>query len=92
MFRDDALAREAAAKVDSGFGVARLYRDADAARALVSVGELTRADLCIGFLVVEHGPVALKHEEHDAIRIPVGRYYVGRQVESAGDRERIVWD
>ncbi len=92
MFRDDAFARSSPAQIDTGLGVARLYRDADAARALVSVGELTRADLCIGFLVVEHGPVALKHEEHDAICIPVGRYYVGRQVESAGHMERIVWD
>jgi hypothetical protein len=42
--------------------------------------------LCIGFLTVEGGPVLLEHlnrdqwsGEHDAIRMPPGEYYVGRQ-------------
>lgn len=76
-------------------GNARMYRDARAAEALVQAGELTRGDLCIGFLVVETGPVVLRHEEHDAIRIPIGRYYCGRQIESTvaeRDRERLVQD
>lgn len=90
MFRDEAVARDIAVK--SGLGTARLYRDANAAQSLVSHGELARADLCIGFLIVENESVCLKHEEHDAIRIPAGRYYVGRQVESAGAEERVVRD
>ena len=90
MFRDDAVARDMAVNAD--LGVATLYRDAEAAQVLVRAKELTRADLCIGFLVVKGGPVSLKHEEHDAIRIPVGRYYVGRQIESAGAEERLIAD
>jgi hypothetical protein len=89
-FRDDAIARNLSA--ESGIGTARLYRDAAAARKLVHRGELTRDDLCIGFLIVEGAAVALKHEEHDAIHIPAGRYYVGRQIENAGTEERIVRD
>lgn len=84
-------------------GHARLYRDQAAISALVSCGELTRTDLAIGILVVEGGPVMLGHEEHDTIRLPdkwtdaagnprSGRYYVGRQIESAGAEERMVAD
>jgi len=91
MFRDDAIARTLAA-ADAAIGSARLYRDSKAARALVEAGELTRADLCIGFLVVESAPVTLNHDEHDAIRVPVGRYYVGRQAEPAGAEQRLVRD
>ncbi len=71
---------------------ARLYRDPAAAAAMVRAGVLTRADLCVGFLVVETGPMVVTHEEHDGVRLPVGAYYVGRQVESAGAEERIVAD
>lgn len=71
---------------------ARLYRDPAAAQAMVRAGILTRADLCVAFLIVEVGPMTVTHEEHDGIRLPVGTYYVGRQVESAGAEERRVAD
>ena len=60
---------------------ARLYRDVVAVRALISAGELTTDRLAIGFLIVEGQPVVLRHDEHDAIRIPPGFYYVGGQAE-----------
>ena len=49
---------------------------------------------CDGLLVAETpgAPVELRHEEHDGIRIPVGNYLIGRQVESAGAEERVVAD
>jgi len=73
-------------------GTARLYRDPDAVEELRQSGVLTRTDLAVGCLVVEDGPVVLSHDEHDGIRLPVGKYYVGRQVESAGAEERVVQD
>lgn len=73
-------------------GVARLYRDPSVAQAMVGQGLLSRADLAVACLVVEDGPVTVSHEEHDGIRLPVGRYLVGRQVESAGADERVVAD
>lgn len=84
-------------------GTAKLYRDPAAIEQLQRCGELTRTDLAIGILVVEGGPVVIAHEEHDGIRLPhawhdaqgtkrQGRYYVGRQVESAGAEERVVVD
>lgn len=74
------------------YGTARMYKDDSAAQQLVNLGELTRTDLMIGFLEVTNGPVELRHEEHDTIKIPEGLYYVGRQVESAGAEERVVAD
>lgn len=71
---------------------AKLFRDASAAQEMVRAKILTRADLAVAFLVVEGGPMVVSHEEHDGIRLPVGRYYVGRQVESAGAEERRVAD
>ena len=73
-------------------GTARMYRDREAARAMVGADILDRDDLCVGFLIVEGTPAVVRHEEHDAIRLPEGRYYVGRQVESAGEEERRVAD
>lgn len=84
-------------------GTAKLYRDPAAIEELRRLGELTRVDLAVGILVVEGGPVVLTHEEHSGIRMPhawlddkgasrSGRYYVGRQIESAGAEERIVLD
>lgn len=79
-----------------GAGTARLYRDPAAVEALVRDRKLLREDLAIGFLIVEGGPVTLRHEEHDAIRLGPGRYYVGGQIESvmesAGMDERRVED
>jgi hypothetical protein len=107
MFRDDALAREleaapaslaATAKLVNGeqqqtqaAGTARLYRDPEAVRVLINQGELAHDRLAIGFLVVE-GSVVLRHDEHDAVRIPPGRYYVGGQSEWDVAEERRVAD
>jgi hypothetical protein len=72
---------------------ARLYRDADLAQRMASSeGPLTRSDLIVGFLLVEHGPMVVSHEEHDGIRLPPGLFCIGRQVESAGAEERNVSD
>lgn len=71
---------------------ARLFRAPAAVEALRQRGILTRTDLAVGVLVVEHGPMVVSHEEHDGIRLPAGRYYIGRQIESAGAEERIVRD
>jgi hypothetical protein len=71
---------------------ARMFRDAGVANEMVRRGILTRADLAIATLVVEHGPVTVTHEEHDGIRVPPGRYLIGRQIESAGAEERVVQD
>lgn len=92
MFRDDGLARDYAAVADVATGVARLVDCPAAISALESNGTLTRADLTIGFLVIEGGPADLSHPEHDTIRVPEGAYYVGRQIESAGADERVVAD
>jgi len=73
-------------------GTARMYRDQRAAEAMVRAGVLTRPDLVVGFLHVQGGPVTVTHEEHDGIRLPEGRYAIGRQVESAGAEERMVQD
>lgn len=86
-FRDDGLARDVEA--DTLHGSATLYEDRDLAAKLPW---LLRTDLMIGFLHIDGGPVALEHPEHDAIQLPEGTYYVGRQIESAGAEERIVAD
>lgn len=71
---------------------ARLFRDETAVAKMVERGVLTRSDLVIGVLVIEIGPMCLRHEEHTAIRIPPGNYFIGRQVESAEAEERRVID
>jgi len=71
---------------------ARLYRDPNVAAQMQSRGILTRSNLTIGVLIVESGPMVVSHEEHDSIRVPEGRYLIGRQVESAGAEERVVAD
>ena len=92
MFRDDALARDLMAQAAAPIGAARLYRDLNAVSRLVQAGELFTDRLAIGFLVVEGGPVVLRHDEHDAIRIPAGRYYVGGQQEWDAAEARRVQD
>lgn len=79
----------AKARSTANRGTATLYQD-DALAA--SLEWLKRRDLIIGFLLVERGPVVLRHPEHDAIRLPDGVFYVGRQIESAGAVERVVAD
>lgn len=91
-FHDEALAREMVTPTAAPVATAKLYRDASAVQALVSDKELTTDTLAIGFLIVEGGPVSLTHDEHDGIRIPVGRYYVGGQREWDAAAERRVQD
>lgn len=88
-FHDTALS---AALETRPAATARLFRDAALAQRMVNEGPLTRADLVVGFLVVEGGPVTVTHEEHDGIRLPEGVYAIGNQVESAGAEERRVVD
>lgn len=89
-FRDDGAgsgvsATDTAAMIatatKTNVGTAKLYRDPNAVAALMRCGELTTDALAIGFLVVEGKSTVLRHDEHDAIRIPPGRYYVGGQAE-----------
>lgn len=83
-----AMIADAAKKTRNG--TARLYRDARSVDALVWAGELTTNRLAIGILVIEGAPMVLRHDEHDAIRIPVGRYYVGGQQEwDSGEARRV---
>lgn len=86
------LAAHGKVRASAKVGTARMFRDASAAQSMVSIGILARADLAVGFLKVEGGPVVVTHEEHDGIRLPIGEYYVGRQIESAGAEERVVQD
>ena len=88
----DALMADALAERISLGGKATLYRVGAVASAMVRAGILTRADLATSVLIVEDAPVLLSHQEHDTIRIPPGRYLIGRQVESAGAEERRVAD
>lgn len=71
---------------------AKLYRDPQVAEEMRKRGILTRVDLVVGVLCVATGPMCLDHDEHDSIRLPVGNYIIGRQVESAGAEERRVCD
>lgn len=98
-FRDDGLARDLTVGTDvpptefaAISGAATLYLDEDLMRELVRSGEFARADLVVGFLVVEGAPVVVSHPEHGGIRLPEGAYYCGRQVESVGAEERRVAD
>lgn len=92
MLHDEALARAAVAKTPLPAATAKLYRDPRAVDALVRAGEITHGRLNIGFLVIEGGPVVLRHDEHEAVRIPPGRYYVGGQSEWDAAEERRVQD
>lgn len=78
-FHDEALARSLTTK--ARVSSAKLYRDTAAVETLVERRLLTTSRLAIGFLIVDGKPVDLSHDEHNAIRIPVGRYYVGGQRE-----------
>ena len=71
---------------------AKLYRDPAVAAEMQQRGILTRADLAVGCLVVEGDAVTVAHQEHDGIRLPVGNYLIGRQIESAGEEEHRVAD
>lgn len=84
------IAKATKKKAMAATGTAKLYRDTAAIRALVAAGDLTTDRLAIGILVIDGAPMVLRHDEHDAIRIPVGRYYVGGQQEwDAGEARRV---
>lgn len=72
--------------------IAALYDDGALTGRLVGAGILTTPNLAIGYLVIEHGPVSLNHQEHDTIILPPGEYYVGRQREFNAGEERKVAD
>ena len=79
MFRDDCLAHAletAYVSRSQGQGIAHLYQDKEAMSDLTSDPRLA-----VGLLVVEDATVVLRHNEHDAIRLQPGLYYVGRQRE-----------
>lgn len=90
-FHDEALAR---ASIEESVvePTAKLYRDPAAVSSLIKAKEITTPDLAIGFLVIEGAPMVLRHDEHDAIRIPPGRFYVGAQREWDAAQERRVAD
>lgn len=88
---DEALARDlmAAQKADT---TAKLYRDPKAVADLVRRGELTTADLAIGFLIIEGAPETITHDEHAGIMTPNVRAYVGAQREQDAAAVRRVMD
>jgi hypothetical protein len=90
--RDTSLRKKLGGGKAAVIPTARLFRDPNVAAAMQRAGLLTRADLAVGILVVEGGPMSIAHQEHDAIRVPPGSYLIGRQIESAGAEERIVAD
>ena len=90
--RSPRLRKAFGGKKTNNIGEAHLYRDAAVPREMQRRGILTRSDLAIATLVVEGNPVVIGHDEHDGIRVPPGRYLIGRQIESAGAEERIVAD
>ena len=94
MFRDDGLARamEAHSQPAATSARAALYRDEGVVIRLLYAGLIVDGSLCIGILVVEDAPVLLRHQEHDAVRIPPGHYYVGRQREFGAGEAYLVGD
>jgi hypothetical protein len=90
MFSDSSLASKFSGKTDAP--VAKMFKAAKTAQELVSKGILTRADLIIGLLEIEGGPMKVVHQEHSAITLPPGSYIVGRQIESVAGEERRVAD
>ena len=92
LYRDDGLARslssKAAARRTRGRPkaprpAAHFYRDIAVAYQMMIRELLSRCDLAIGCLVIEGGAVVVRHQEHDGIRIPPGKYIVGRQIEAS---------
>lgn len=90
--RDPKLKKALGGMAKAACGTARMYSDANVVAEMVRRKILTRSDLVIACLVIEGAPMSVTHEEHDGIRLPVGRYLIGRQVESAGAEERVVAD
>lgn len=90
--RDAVCRRAFGGKSKEALPSARLYRDLTVAQAMQAQGILSRSDLAVGCLVIEGGPMVVTHQEHDGIRLPIGNYLIGRQVESADAEERIIAD
>lgn len=92
-FRDDGLARaaETAAAAPPQMKAA-LYKDSDAIKKLQNEGLLTTDRLAIGILEIEGDFATLYHDEHDPVKIPPGKYYVGNQREFDAAEERRVAD
>jgi hypothetical protein len=94
LFRDDAMAHGCLGDnaQTSMEGTASLYRDVNLAQKLAQDGFLTTTQLCVGFLEVEDAPVTVTHQEHGAISVPPGLYYIGRQQEFSLGEMRNVQD
>lgn len=71
---------------------AKFYSATKVAEQLVKEGILLRADLVIGLLNIENGPMKLYHQEHGSVPLSPGKYAVGRQIESVAGEERRVAD
>ena len=91
-FIDEGMAHDIVATTPAPVATAKLYNDADAINRLVRDGHLTVANLALGILEVEGGPVMLQHPEHDTWQIPPGKYYFGGQREFDAEQERRVRD
>lgn len=71
---------------------AKMFKAINLGINLVRDKVLTRADLVIGLLKVENGPMQVRHPEHNSILLPPGNYLIGRQIESVAGEERRVTD
>jgi hypothetical protein len=71
---------------------AHMYRGSKTAQDLVNKKILLRADLVVGLLEIENGPMRVAHQEHSPILLSPGKYVVGRQIESVAGEERRVAD
>lgn len=89
MFSDSSLGEKFQKKEPAH---ATLHRASAIANELVSANILMRADLVIGLLNVENGPMQVYHQEHSPVYLSPGRYVVGRQIESVAGEERRVAD
>ena len=69
--------RPATGAADAATGLATLWRSDCLRDELVRRGILTSGELIRGFLRIQGGHCILRHEEHEAISIPPGEYYVG---------------
>jgi hypothetical protein len=71
---------------------AKFYTASKLAEELVQSQVLLRADLVIGLLEIENGPMNLYHQEHGSVTLAPGKYVTGRQIESVAGEERRVAD
>jgi hypothetical protein len=91
-FHDGALARSLETVTTPAVGTAKMYRDPAALAILVRTGVLVTDALCIGFLRIDGECPPLTHDEHGAIQIPPGDYYVGAKREQDASETRRVAD